>query len=216
MTKSTCKTIGSGIFFSLLFSIVLIEYAFAHKVIVFAWVEGDIVHTESKFNGGKKAINAPIEVFDALGNKLLEGKTNENGEFSFKAPQKTEMKIVLIAGMGHRGEWTITSDEFGEEIEKNSEIQPSQKSDSAQTSLMTKSNMVSEQNNSICPCLTSEAIQIIVEKTLDKKMKPLVTKINKLLAPDSSPDISDIFAGIGYIFGLMGIGAYFNYRRKKE
>ena len=29
--------------------------ALAHKIIIFAWVEGDTVFTESKFSGGKRA-----------------------------------------------------------------------------------------------------------------------------------------------------------------
>ena len=81
--------------------------ALAHNVTVFAWVEGDTVHVESKFSGGRRPVAAPVEVYDARGNLLLKGVTDEKGEFSFKVPKKTEMKIVLLAGMGHKGEWTI-------------------------------------------------------------------------------------------------------------
>jgi nickel transport protein len=61
--------------------------AFAHKVTIFAWVDGDTVFTESKFSGGKKAINAQVLVFDRDGKQLLEGKTDSKGEFSFKVPK---------------------------------------------------------------------------------------------------------------------------------
>jgi nickel transport protein len=215
MTKFRSKKMSLRIFYTLLFSIVFIGHAYAHKVIVFAWVEGNTVYTESKFSGGKKVKNAPIEVFDAHGKKLLDGQTDESGKFSFKVPQKNEMKIVLLAGMGHRGEWTITRDDFGEEIEENIKNMDSKNNMSTQTSPMIESKAVHKEKNAI-PCLTSEEIQMIVEKTLEKQMNPLLTKLNKLLAPNTSPDVSDIFAGIGYILGLMGIGAYFNYRRKKE
>ena len=50
--------------------------AFAHKVIIFAWVEGDIVFTESKFSGGKRAVGAQVQVFDREGKQLLEGRTD--------------------------------------------------------------------------------------------------------------------------------------------
>ena len=33
----------------------------AHKVIIFAWVEGDTVFTESKFAGGKRAVGAQVQ-----------------------------------------------------------------------------------------------------------------------------------------------------------
>ena len=69
--------------------------ATAHKVNVFAWVDGDRIYTQSKFSGGRKAKNATIEVYDRQGNKLLEGQTDDKGEFSFKIPQKT-LKTQLI------------------------------------------------------------------------------------------------------------------------
>jgi len=33
---------------------------------------------------------------------------------------------------------------------------------------------------------------------------------------DRGPTVSEILGGIGYILGLMGVGAYFHYRRKKD
>ena len=79
----------------------------AHNVTVFAWVEGDRVHVETKFSGGRKAKSAPIEVYDSEGNLLLTGRTDAEGAFAFSAPQKSDLNIVLLAGMGHRAEWTV-------------------------------------------------------------------------------------------------------------
>jgi nickel transport protein len=64
-------------------------WALAHKVLLSAYVEGDSVFVEGGFSDGTPCKNAGIEVFDPSGKKLLEGKTNEDGEFSFKPPQKT-------------------------------------------------------------------------------------------------------------------------------
>jgi len=90
---------------------------FAHKVNIFAYVEGDRIYTESYFNDGKKCIDSKIEVFDNQGNKLLEGLTNQEGVFSFEIPQKDgELKIVLNASMGHRAEYTITADELKDTV----------------------------------------------------------------------------------------------------
>jgi len=46
--------------------------AWAHKVTIFAWVEGDTVYTQSKFSGGRKAKGATVVVYDKEGNQLLE------------------------------------------------------------------------------------------------------------------------------------------------
>lgn len=84
----------------------------AHRVNIFARVEGDTVHVESKFSGGRRVHTGKITVSDTAGTELLRGTTDENGQFSFKVPQKTDLKIVLEAGTGHRAEWTIPAAEF--------------------------------------------------------------------------------------------------------
>jgi hypothetical protein len=89
-----------------------IEPLDAHRVNLFAWIEGDTVYVESKFSGGKKVKAGKIIVTDPQGNELLKGTTDAQGEFSFKVPQKTDLKIVLLAGAGHRAEWIISAREI--------------------------------------------------------------------------------------------------------
>jgi hypothetical protein len=84
-----------------------VEQVDAHRIILFAWVEGDTVHVESKFHGGKKVKAGKIVVTDPQGTELVRGTTNEKGEFSFTVPKKTDLKIVLVAGTGHRAEWAL-------------------------------------------------------------------------------------------------------------
>ncbi len=91
--------------------------ALAHRVVLFAYVEGDMIFTESYFSDGKRCQNSRIEVFDASGNKLLEGKTDKSGEFSFKRPNPTDLRIVLTASMGHKDEDLIPARESPEGVE---------------------------------------------------------------------------------------------------
>jgi len=169
--------------------------ALAHKVIIFAWVEGDTVFTESKFSGGKKAINAPVVIFDKDGKKLLEGKTDNKGEFSFKIPKVTDLKIVLNAAMGHKAEWMIPESEIretGSIVEKKSAAEPS---------------------GPISVGLSKEEVQKIVEDSLDKKLRPIVRMMTE--SKNTKPSLTEIIGGIGYIFGLMGVALYFKNRSKK-
>ena len=167
--------------------------ALAHKVTIFGWVEGDTVFTESKFSGGKKAINAPVVVFDKDGKKLLEGKTDNNGEFSFKIPKVTDLRIVLNAAMGHKAEWMIPESEIREAgpiVEKNSAAEPS---------------------GPISVGLSKEEVQKIVEDSLDKKLRPIIRMMTE--SKNTKPSLSEIIGGIGYIFGLMGLALYFKKRK---
>jgi len=175
--------------------------AMAHRVTIFAWVEGDKIFTESKFGGGKLVKGGEVIVYDLTGKQLLEGKTDERGEFSFKIPKKTAMKIVLQAGMGHRGEWTIPASELGGTSEPNPRPTVSQKTGSKMPEVQAAKSSVS-----------LEQIRRVVEQSLDQRLKPVI----KILVEsrESSPTARDVFGGIGYILGLVGVGAYFNYRRK--
>lgn len=76
-------------------------HADAHKVSIFAWIAGDTVYTQSKFGGGKKVKGGQVIVFGPEGNQVLEGKTDENGDFSFKIPRGTGLKMVLKTLRGH-------------------------------------------------------------------------------------------------------------------
>ena len=170
--------------------------ALAHKVTIFGWLEGDTVFTESKFSGGKKAINAPVVIFDKDGQKLLEGKTDNKGEFSFKIPKVTDLRIVLNAAMGHKAEWVIPESEIREAgpiVEKKSASEPS---------------------GPISVGLSKEEVQKIVEDSLDKKLRPIVRMMTE--SKNTKPSLTEIIGGIGYIFGLMGVALYFKNRSKKR
>jgi len=86
--------------------------AFAHKVNIFAYVEGDTVYTETYFPDGKKVEGGKIEVYDSEGKKLLEGVTDREGRFNFKPPKIDNLKIVINASMGHRNSYLLSRDEF--------------------------------------------------------------------------------------------------------
>jgi nickel transport protein len=186
------------------------EPVMAHKVNIFAWIEQDTVYTESKFSGGRKARGGRVEVFNSTGKKLLEGFTDDKGAFSFKAPVKDQMKIVLTAGSGHRNEWIINKDEFIDEGNENF-------SDSNSASDLTEKKISEPLRHALpSPCYTEKDLENIFEDVLDKKLHPLIKQVNQYLHEEKGPTLNDILGGIGYIFGLVGVGVYFNYRNKSR
>ena len=192
---------------------ILAGNAWAHRVNVFAWADGDTVYVESKFSGGKKIRGAEIIVSDAKGIVLLTGRTNDQGEFTFKRPQPTELNIVLQAGMGHRAEWTLPV-EAGH-LDHPPEDARAEKAD-APNRPERQDGRIGHQHTGTQAAVyagpSRSEIEAIVEKALDKKMKPVIEMLAESNA--KGPDIGDIFGGIGYIIGLVGIGAYFHSRKK--
>ena len=185
----------------IILSMVWPSSAAAHRVSMFAWVESDTVHTRSKFSGGRVVKKGEVVVYDLDGNRLLSGKTDDQGEFSFRIPVKVGMKVVIQAGTGHRGEWTIPYEEIGGPSELKAE------------SAAPVEN-ISEKPVGQAPMwgVNGEEVRQIVEQALDQKLKPITDLLVE--TRETGPSLRDILGGTGYIFGLMGLAAYMHFRRK--
>lgn len=96
----------------LVFFLGTVHAALAHKVNIFAYVEGDTVFTESYFSDGKPVAGGVVEVQDQKGVTLLEGKTDENGLLHFPLPKKEDLTIILNATMGHRNTFLLKGTEM--------------------------------------------------------------------------------------------------------
>lgn len=209
------KEIGAIAFFMVVTLLLVCSPALAHNVTVFAWVEGETVHVESKFSGGRRPVDAPVKVYDTQGNLLLEGLTDDKGEFSFKVPKKEELKVVLLAGMGHKGEWTIQPAEFG----NDRAVTPLSEAATEPSSLASnepgrETTAGGGQKGSSVPTghVTTAQIQGVVENALDAKLKPIMKMLVE--TRQSGPKVSEILGGIGYIFGLIGVAAYVRSKRQ--
>jgi len=189
--------------FIFLIIIIMDVSVFAHKVNIFAYVEGDKVYTESYFSDGKKCVESKIEVFDNQGNKLLEGLTDEEGMFSFKIPPEDvidgDLKIILTASMGHRAEYIIRADELGDVAGLIEE-------------------KIEEPVSAVSPEISSvdlKEIQSLIEDTLDEKLKPIIREMREIRkSQEDRISPTEIIGGVGYIIGIFGIIAYFLSRKK--
>ena len=190
--------------------------AIAHRVTIFAWVEGDTVHTQSKFSGRRAAKGCTVVVYDSEGKQLLEGKTDENGEFSFKVPQKTALKVVLKASVGHLAERTIPAEEvMGVAYAAESSV-PEVGVEAATHEAAPSVDVKPEEELPVpmATGLSRQEIQNLIDESLDRKLTPIVNMLTDAL--DHGPKISDVIGGIGYILGLVGVALYFRTRGKRK
>ncbi len=189
-----------------------VEIAEAHRVNVFAWVEGDTIYLESKFPGGKPVTGGKIVVTDSQGAQLLTGETNDQGEFSFKVPKRDDLTITLIAGMGHQAAWKITASEI--QVGAAGDSAPIQASQDPGVPKAEMSQTAAEQPAVAPPAIGPAEIQQALEKALDKKLKPVIKMLAD--AQQTGPSMRDVFGGIGYILGLVGVAAYFQSRKARR
>ena len=181
---------------------------------MFAYAEGENVFVEGYFADGKKAMKSEVIVYDPSGTELLRGRTDDTGQFQFKTPKKTDLKIVVDAGMGHKTEYTIPSSELhivgGD---KTADVVTASVSKDSKTKKV-KEEKSSEGKVSQASQLDDVQLQAIVEKAVEKSVgeaiKPLVRSFTEMKQKNS---LTTIIGGIGYIMGLMGIVLYFKSRR---
>jgi len=154
-------------------------------------VEGDTVYTESYFPDGKKVEGGIVQVYDSKGNKLLEGKTDKDGQFNFKPPKKDDLKIVLIATLGHRASYTLSKDELPDIAAAKKEQKLKLKEPAAEEVAQ----------------LDLDQVKKIIDSSLDEKLKPIMRELARMQQKRVS--LQEVIGGIGYILGIMGIILYF-------
>ena len=98
----------------LLWSLVWVAPAHAHKVNIFAYVEDGKIYTESYFPDGKSVEGGGIEVLDSQNQKVAEGVTNKDGKCVIPVPKKDDLTIVINASMGHKNSYLLKKSELGE------------------------------------------------------------------------------------------------------
>ncbi|MEO0184560.1 MAG: hypothetical protein ABIL22_04805 [candidate division WOR-3 bacterium] len=170
----------------------------AHKINIFATVEGNRIYTQSYASDGGKIKGGVIEVYDKAGSKLLTGKTDSLGEFSFVIPKKDDLKIVVIGGMGHRTETVVSADELPE-IKKPIAVK------------VEKNEGYKEVPKTEITAIDTTLLERIVERVVDEKIRAVL----RLIAEQKKEKIgiTEVVGGIGYIIGIVGIIAFFMKRK---
>jgi nickel transport protein len=189
----------------------------AHKLNVFAYVEGDTVVVEGYFSGNVKAQDSPVEVFDSDGKKILEGKTDSKGMYAFKLadlpPTKGDMRILLDGGMGHRADFTLSAADLPVSAQKTLGPQPT----TEETKTTAQPLAAAQPSGQV---QDSALMEKMVEDAVDKKIQPLVKMLGaqqKFLMEqsDRGPTLNEIVGGIGWILGIVGVAGYFMGRNRR-
>ena len=98
---------------ALLFLFCISSLAYAHATILWCYVEKGRVYVEGSFMGsGRKVQNGTVIVVNDKGEKILEGKTNEEGKFDFAPPYQGDMTILLKVDESHDADFELTKQDF--------------------------------------------------------------------------------------------------------
>jgi nickel transport protein len=185
--------------------------ALAHRVLVYAYAEGNVIHTESKFVPDTPVRQGKILVQDKkTGKVLLTGRTDNQGKFSFKIPsaaaaQKMDLLIVAEASMGHRGQWLLKADSYLSGATPKKAAAPAVRAPAPASTPVTPGTKAA---------VDQQAVEAALNKALERQLAPIKEMLTELTIHRTTP--TDIIGGIGYILGLFGLWAYFQSKRKNH
>lgn len=168
--------------------LLLTATAHAHKLNMFTYAESGKIFVESYFSDGIIPKDAKVKVSDANEKVLLEGVVNEEGSYTFDAPDASKISVLVDAGLGH----VVTATMEGGEM----------------------TSVTADPSNAVAggtPGNVPSDIQAQIRKAVADANKPLARELSEL---KNKVYTSDIIGGIGFIIGFLGLYAFLKARKE--
>lgn len=195
--------------FLFLFLLLSVLPASAHKVRVFAYIDGNSVVAEGAFSGGRPAKGATVTAENAENHAVLfTGKTDAAGICRISLPKSywrspVSLLITLSSGDGHQATWILDQAE-SKPIKTADAPAPAASEKEAPTAVSTDDDYTP----------SASFIREIVREELARQLVPVQREL--AVMGQQKPSVQDVVGGIGYIVGLAGLIAYMNARKKGE
>ncbi|WP_067861740.1 hypothetical protein [Neptuniibacter marinus] len=171
----------------------------AHNVVGGVYAIGNQIEGEVGFsNGDMAAAGTLIKVTDAEGNELANIKTNDEGLFSYTATRRIDHLFFANLSSGHLLELTLPAAELPDSLPSES---------------VTGVNLSPQTMEVVAPSVTSsgqKTLEQMVERAVAKQVIPLRKELAEYKEKAS---LQDVIGGIGYIFGLCGLGIWWRQRQ---
>lgn len=170
----------------------------AHKLKVFAAVEGDAVAGYAFFIGGGRAMGTPWTAKDTAGAVIAEGKTDDEGRYRFTPPQPVTSDITVTVNTreGHIASAVIAPSRFGGTPATGTAV--------AAPTAASAGPAATPSRGSAQPT-PDEKIAALVDAAVQRQVEPLLERIEQM---DDRLRFTDILSGIFLIIGLAGIGLW--------
>ncbi|WP_122073028.1 cobalt ABC transporter permease [Pseudophaeobacter sp. EL27] len=173
--------------------------ALAHNVISSVFPSGTDIEGEVGFSNGDMAVDLLIEVFDEAGTKLGETRTDADGFFLFTPKEPVTHIFRGDLGAGHVAEVQMAANEVAELLGQS--IATPAASASGQAATVSADTALSDQSRAELATM------------IRNELRPLR---QELTAFKNKSNFQSVLGGIGYIFGLFGLGFYIAARRKMD
>ncbi|MBO1075531.1 cobalamin biosynthesis protein CbiL (plasmid) [Roseomonas marmotae] len=164
----------------------------AHKLKVFATVEGGVVRGYAFFIGGGRAAATPWIAHGATGGEIASGETDAEGRFDFRAPPPaSEVTVTVDTREGHIASASLPAARFGGAAPAGGTSDPAADGRPA--------------------AVTQQPVAVMVEEAVQHQLTPLMERIEQL---DARLRFTDMVSGVFLILGLAGMAIWARGRRR--
>ncbi len=197
----------------------LVAPAAAHRLKLFATVDGATVSGYGFFIGGGRPEGVEIDVKDGSGAVVHHGRTDDQGAFSWVAPKAGDYTVTMNTGDGHFAETTIAADRFAGSASTapSSASAPAPAPTPPPPSVDASDRPAATGRKPACVVLEPEELARFTEPAVDRavarQLKPL---IEAQVATEGRIRFNDVMGGVGMIVGLAGTAAWAASRRRRD
>ena len=168
--------------------------AWAHKLNVFAHVEGRTIRGTAYFGSGTAAQGVSVVAFDPAGNELGRTTTDSQGLFSLEAHKRCDHRLVVETADGHGAEYTISAAELPADLPAGAGSAMPKAKTTAGPIATTAGRRFRQRNR-------KEARRPARVRSCDS-----ASRLDKY---EQRIRFRDLLGGIGFILGISGIAFYF-------
>lgn len=191
---SPFKNVGqvANLSYTALVAVLLIVLAFphaaqAHKLNLFARVDGTTIRGNAYFRGGGAARKAQVIATDAAGHELGRATTDDDGNFTMQATNRGDYRLTINSGDGHAAEFAIHATELPESLPGTVKTDESRLA------------------QALVPAASAEDPVLAELKALTAQVGLLREELAKL---QDQTRFRDLLGGIGFIAGISGAVFY--------
>jgi len=172
--------------------------ALAHKVLASAYGDGRLIEGEIGFSNGDMAKAGTVVTVSVDGKQVGEAVIDEEGFFSWEAQIAADHHFFADLSAGHIADFMLPAEELsGLPGSEGGVVASSTETALASAASAAAANGLSEE----------------IRQAVARQIKPLRKEISAL---KEKRQFQDILGGIGYIFGLFGVGAWVAARQKEK
>lgn len=193
--------------------------ALAHRVHLFAYVNGDAIVADCRFSKNRPAQNAAVTAYDAeSGKELFRGTSDSTGAARLTIPpeilrQPVNLRLVLNAGEGHQAEWLIEAEAIRPPaaLPENSTA-PAEPAPENAVSVPDTEAVTQKIHSTAC---SPAELEVLLNRTLDDKLAPIQALLAAQVAASQAkgPGFTEIVGGLGWLAGIFGGLAFWQSRK---